>query len=57
MTQPTLSVAVPQSFSEGGDGELGVSIPLYCVRPDAIQQYTLDPTLCYAGTRLYRFCI
>lgn len=48
-TQPTLSLAATQSLVDSQDGELGVSIPLYCVRPDAIQQYTLDPALCYAG--------
>lgn len=50
VTQPTLSVAATQSLVESEEGELGVTIPLYCVRPDGIQQYTLDPALCYAGT-------
>ena len=46
-------MAATQSLVENEDGEFGVTIPLYCVRPDAIQQYTLDPALCYAGTFLY----
>lgn len=50
VTQPTLSVTATQSLVESEDGEFGVTIPLYCVRPDGIQQYTLDPALCYAGT-------
>ena len=49
VTQPTRSVATTQSISVQEDGDAEAVIGLFCVRPDAIQQYTLDPALCYPG--------
>ena len=44
LAQPTLSVTTTAGAAVGEDGE--PRVVLYCVRPDAIQQCTLDPALC-----------
>jgi hypothetical protein len=35
--------------SEATPGQMDGAVTLYCVQPDAVQQYTLDPALCTPG--------
>jgi hypothetical protein len=46
--QPIISMAVGYevSESEANPGQMKAHVQLYCIQPDAVQQYTLDPILC-----------
>ncbi|KIY93632.1 hypothetical protein MNEG_14329 [Monoraphidium neglectum] len=46
--QPVLSVAAGYDMaeSEASPGQMEPHVHLYCVQPDAVQQYMLDPELC-----------
>jgi hypothetical protein len=47
-------VATTAGATSGEDGE--PRVVLYCVRPDAIQQCTLDPALCRPSASLSAMC-
>ncbi|KAI8474285.1 MAG: hypothetical protein J3K34DRAFT_494464 [Monoraphidium minutum] len=46
--QPVLSMATGYEMteSEATPGVMEQHVQLYCIQPDAVQQYTLDPALC-----------
>lgn len=46
--QPVLSMAsgFEMAESEANPGQLEPHVQLYCIQPDAVQQYTLDPSGC-----------
>jgi hypothetical protein len=49
--QPVLSFAAGYEVteSEATPGQMEGHVQLYCVQPDAVQQYTLNPALCTPG--------